>query len=151
MKNVQNCLSNFPAALTPQGIYLWCNYIEPELKLVHIAQHLIQFRSITGNVDFSFILSLLQSFFLQDNFIQRVTVQSNRGISVFRFSISRVVQHAIFQLKLVLSAVAAKVNIKHRPGITRFFTVDMYSRNRRTFQGSLPERYPDLLYLASDL
>lgn len=48
---------------------LRCDDVEPELKLVHVAQHFVQLRAITGNFHVAFLFSLLQGFLLQDDFV----------------------------------------------------------------------------------
>lgn len=51
------------------------NDVEPELKFIHVAEHLVEFGAITGHLHVATILRLFQRDFFQDNFVQRVAIQ----------------------------------------------------------------------------
>lgn len=112
--------------LRPRVLPLRGHNVKPEFKFIHVTEHGIEFCGIAGHFDIAIILRLSKRHFFQDDFIQRIAVEGHGRVSVFRFGVRRVVQHAIFQFQLVFTAVAAEVDVKHRFCIRRFFTVNVH-------------------------
>ena len=54
--------------------------VKPEVKLVHIAQHFIEFSPVTADFHLALIFRLLQGLFFEDDFIQGGAIQRQGGI-----------------------------------------------------------------------
>lgn len=66
---------------------LRCHNVKPEFELIHIPKHRVEPGAISGNLDIATVLRLFQLDFFQDNFVQRVAVKCQRGVSVLRLGV----------------------------------------------------------------
>lgn len=100
-----------------------CYDVEPELEVVEHGYKLPELGVVPGHLDATVSDRLLQRRLAEDDSVQAVAREGDRGIGIVRLLARRVVEHPVLELEQVFSVLLAEIEIERQFGVAGLLAV----------------------------